>query len=214
MKGKLFIISAPSGAGKTTIVSQLISKVEQFNVQRVVTYTSRKPRKGEISGKDYFFVTKNEFEEKINEGFFIEWSGIYGHYYGSPVHILDELISGRSFFLILDIAGVCSVSEKYKNPISIWISPPSLEVLEHRLRLRGTDSDQEIKKRLSLAEREMDLELKKPIFDYYITNYQLNLAVNDLQELVLAHLDSDFFANKNDDFKEKFFTRFRYFEKK
>ena len=109
-RGKLFVVSAPSGAGKTTIVNFIVERYgHYFNLSRVVTYTTKKPHKSEKNGLDYYFVSKEEFEQKAKEDFFIEYSTAYGHYYGSPFHIVHDLDIGKSYILVIDQNGAKNV---------------------------------------------------------------------------------------------------------
>jgi guanylate kinase len=186
--GKIFVISGPSGVGKTTLVASVLPFLAQdYKFQRVITYTSRDQREGEMHLKDYFFVTPDEFQNKINEGFFIEWSNMYGAHYGSPAFYLEELKSGTSLFMILDIPGALYMAQHY-NAVAIWIEPPSKNELQKRLATRGSEnvSDQEF--RLQLAQKELCDYDSLSRFSYKIVNVQLNQALHEFEMIVRNEL--------------------------
>ncbi|MBT4856078.1 guanylate kinase [bacterium] len=183
-KGTLFVISAPSGGGKTTLVNAILAeKAPDERLERVVTYTTKKPRKGEIEGQSYFFVDKADFEAKIEQGFFLEWSGTYGHYYGSPASVLTQLNAGTSLIMILDRAGARAVKDVYPDAILIWIKPPSIEELEKRLVGRGSDSADSIKRRLGLAIEELKSEKTHPFFGFNVINDDFEKAKKALKTI-------------------------------
>ena len=190
--GNLFIVSAPSGAGKNTLVENFLKNhssiyKESFSLKRAITYTSKKPRLGDIDGKDYHFISETEFKEKIQEGFFLEYSTAYGSYYGTPCLLLEELELGGSFFLIIDKAGAQNLSQLYKDHILIWIAPSSIEELEERLIKRAGESVEDIQKRLALARLEMAEEKDKPFYHHYITNMSVEQGVEQLKEIVFQY---------------------------
>lgn len=189
--GSLFIISAPSGAGKTTLVNALINNMNSYySISRVVTYTSRSARLGEQDGRDYHFISVSDFKDKIEQGFFIEWSDVYGTYYGSPRHILKEVEQGHSRILVIDRLGAAQVAAQTDKAILIWIYPPSLEVLELRLRKRGTDSDASIIKRMELARLELAQEADNPIYMHHILNDFFEKALDSLEKIVKMMLEN------------------------
>ena len=169
--GKIFLFSAPSGAGKTTIVNVILQELQKsYVIQKVITYTTRSIRKGEVDGIDYFFITKEEFEAKIQEGFFLEWSNWYENYYGSPRSSVDDLQKGISCIMIVDRFGARAIKSIYPQVVLIWLEPVDLEVLKERLLLRGTDTQEEIQKRLIKASLEMDEEKEEKLYTYHIIN--------------------------------------------
>lgn len=183
-KGRLFVISAPSGAGKTTLVNALLQdQPVGCPVQRVITYTTRALRAGEINNSAYHFVTRETFEEKIRAGFFLEWSSWYDDYYGSARCVLDELDGGKSFIMILDRSGARSVKQVYPQAELIWIQPPSLEVLQDRLEKRG-DTLASRRFRLERASLELEQEKKEHLYDHVIINDSFDKAVQELKLLV------------------------------
>ncbi|MBA3953996.1 guanylate kinase [Candidatus Dependentiae bacterium] len=182
MVGKLFIISAPSGAGKTSLVTALLKN--KSTLKRLITYTSRAPRVGEIYGYDYYFVSEAEFKLKIEEGFFLEWSLVYGAYYGSARSLLDSLASGQSFVAVVDRQGAQALCQLIKGAVLIWINTPSLSVLEDRLRARATDSQERIAYRLKLAEQEIKQEQVEVFFHYTVINDVFEEALSSLSALI------------------------------
>ena len=191
MIGKIFVISAPSGAGKTSLVKALLNRMgNTHQLRRVVTYTSKAPRPGDRSGVDYHFVTPDEFEQKVQDNFFMEWSDAYGAYYGSPRNILDEIKKGTSFVVILDRAGARQVVEQTDRVVPIWIAPPSIEVLEQRLRSRATETEEQIKRRLVIATQEIAQERSDDLYKYHVINDVFDEAVNDLEKIVLDELNN------------------------
>ena len=184
-QGVLFIISAPSGAGKTSLTKALLAKLKpSYPIDRVVTYTSRTPRNGEINGIDYHFLHTQDFENKITQGFFLEWSTVYGTYYGSSASIVTDLEEGKHRILIVDRLGTHTIlSYMAKLPykvVSIWISVSSIEILQARLSTRGLDDPQSLGRRLTLAAQEMAQEKQSPLYDYEILN---DLFENSLEKL-------------------------------
>lgn len=187
--GKIFVISASSGAGKTTLVNLVLERLKpNIHIDKVVTYTTKAPRKGEVNGIDYHFISEQEFQLKIKEGFFIEWSNAYGSFYGSPKYILDEL-SYKSWILILDFMGAKAVKKTIVDSISVWIEISSLEILEQRLKLRG-DLPEQIQKRLMLAKNEFELINKNFIFDYKFENDVLKDSITCLERIILNSLNA------------------------
>lgn len=193
MKGKLFLISAPSGAGKTTLVQALIDRYGfQYNLERVVTYTSKAARPAEVHGIHYNFVSVKDFEAKVQEGFFMEWSGAYQAYYGSPAHIVDMIKTGRSYLLIVDRIGAEKILERYQEVVSIWLYTKSIKDLKSRLLLRNTEPAVVIEQRLRRAQEEIDLELKHPIYTYHVLNQDFEEALDRLATIIKREL----FLNK------------------
>lgn len=191
MIGKLFLICAPSGAGKTTLVNALLSAISsKYNIERGVTYTSRAIRQGEVHAKDYFFITPQEFELKIKENFFLEWSDMYGTYYGSPLSILDNINMGKSIILIVDAKGVKDILAKYRQSVVIRILPPSLEILSNRLNIRSTETKSQIIKRLELAKLELEDQDFIKITKHTLINDDLNRALSEFLILIINEIKS------------------------
>lgn len=180
--GRLIIISAPSGAGKTTIVKQLISRIK--NLSFSVSACSRKKRPNEIHGKDYYFLSLEDFRKKIDNNEFLEWEEVYdGHFYGTLKKEVDQKInSGQNILLELDIVGGLNVKEIYgKKALSIFIMPPSIEILEKRLLNRGTESPENLHKRINKARHEIK---SADQFDVIIVNEDINKAIPEAIEIV------------------------------
>ena len=176
------IISAPSGSGKTTICKYLQKLDSSINFS--VSCTTRQKRANEVEGKDYFFITNEEFEKKINDAKFIEWEQIHGNfYYGTLKSTLEKAINeDKRILLELDVKGATSVKKLYPNKsLSIFIEPPSVEVLKLRLEKRGTDNDERIIKRLERLESELSY---KSNFDYHVINDDLDQAVNEIMSII------------------------------
>jgi guanylate kinase len=187
--GKLFIISAPSGVGKTTIVDSVLDNWNHsVMLSRVITYTSRNPRVGEIAGKDYHFISVLEFEQKIEQGFFLEWSNAYGHYYGSPRSIVDDLEKGHSYIGILDRSGGLAVKAQVSDSVLIWVYTSSIQIIEQRLYARNTEDEQQIQKRLLLAQQELAAENGEKKYHYHIANDSLEHAVGELTKIIQKEL--------------------------
>lgn len=179
--GKLFLIAAPSGTGKTTVTNHVIENLrEKLPISRVITYTTRPKRPGEVDGEDYFFVDKPTFLRKVAQQFFLEVTNYNDQCYGSPQSIIKDMEQGQSFIIVTDRAGVISLKELVPDALAIWLSPPSLAELEQRLIKRGTESKEEIRKRLAIAQEEMKLERHNPIFDIHITNHIIKDVVTRL----------------------------------
>jgi guanylate kinase len=199
--GKLFIVSAPSGTGKTTLVQALCQQLgHSYRLERVVTYTTKQPRLGEKDGQDYHFLSKEAFEQKIESGFFMEWSSAYGHYYGSPASILAELPEGKSYFLVIDRAGAQTIRSLYNEAILIWLYTKNFEDLKKRLFSRNTETNFEISRRLMLAKQEILQENENSLYQYHVLNDTIENALSELKIIILKELES---PEKNDIFLEK-----------
>lgn len=179
-KGKLFVISGPSGAGKSTIVRKLLESAPELVLS--ISATSRKPRKGEVDGKDYFFLSGEEFRKKVEEGYFLEWAVVHGSLYGTPKSFVEEnLKKGKSVVLEIDVQGALQVKEKISDAVLIFIEPPDFKELEKRLRERQTDDEETIQKRLRNAEYEMALS---KYYNYKIVNDDLESTVKKVLKII------------------------------
>ncbi|MDP2805551.1 MAG: guanylate kinase [Gallionellaceae bacterium] len=182
MSGNLFIVSAPSGAGKTSLVNGLLTQNKQIDLS--VSYTTRDPRPGEVNGTDYHFVTREQFMQKAQHGDFLESAEVYGNLYGtSQSWISQENGKGRDILLEIDWQGAAQVRSKFPDSIGIFILPPSLETLETRLKGRKQDSDEIIAKRLQAAREDISHVAE---FDYVIINDKLDVALHQLNSVVVA----------------------------
>jgi len=182
-KGQIFILSAPSGAGKTTLCRELRKHFPDLLYS--ISHTTRKPRVGEREGVSYFFISKEKFEEKIARGKWAEWAEVYGNYYGTSARFIREAVdAGKDILLDIDVQGTLQILKKFPDSITIFILPPSLDVLRKRLELRGTDSREAIAARLLAAREEMR---KKDIYRYQIVNDKLPEAQARLREIIKEH---------------------------
>ena len=187
--GKLFIVSGPSGVGKTTLVHAFVSqKGSLYHISQEITYTSRAPRAGEELNMAYHFVSKQAFEEKIKEGFFLEWRAFCDNYYGIPTTTVSEVGFGRSYFLILDQQGARSMSKLHKESILIWIEPQNIAVLKERLYKRNSEDAQQIARRIEKAEWDIQEENNHPFYTYHILNDTLDKALQELESIVKKEL--------------------------
>jgi guanylate kinase len=178
--GHLFIISAPSGAGKSTLCRAVRNRFPDLLYS--ISYTTRLPRKGEQNGVDYHFITKEAFEKGISESQWAEWADVHGNYYGTPAEFLDKSIaSGQDILLDIDVQGTRQVLKRYPDSITIFIMPPSLEILRNRLEKRSTDSPEVIDVRLKNAQMEM---AQKDLYGHVIINDHLQDAVAELIALL------------------------------
>ncbi len=181
-RGLLIVISAPSGTGKTTLTRMLLKEFP--NIEFSISFTTRKPRPGEVNGKDYWFISREEFLKRIEEGDFLEWAEVYGNLYGtSKSQVLKALNEGKDVLLDIDTQGALQVKENFPEAVLIFILPPSLEELERRLRNRGTDPEEVIEKRLKVAREEIK---RAKFYDYIVVNDVLEVAYNKLKSIISA----------------------------
>ena len=180
-RGLLFVVSAPSGTGKTTVVEQLVKIVPTLEMSR--SYTSRPPRSNERDGVDYNFVSRQEFEDRIARGDFLEFADVFGNYYGTCRSETDaRLASGRDLVLVIDVQGARQVRERATG-VGVFMLPPSFQVLEHRLRGRSQDPEAAIQRRLATAQNEVSAVSE---YDYVVINDELDRCVAELRGIVLA----------------------------
>jgi len=180
--GIIFILSAPSGAGKTTVCKLLKQKLP--NLKFSISHTSREPRAGEVEGTDYHFITQKEFEKKIKDGEFLEWAKVFKNYYGTASESVDQhLIKGEDVLIELDVQGAQSLRNINYKAVFIFMMPPSLKVLETRLKNRETESASIIQERLKISEKEMQLS---PLYDYILTNVDAEGTTDHLLSIIKA----------------------------
>ncbi|HOQ39653.1 MAG TPA: guanylate kinase [Fervidobacterium sp.] len=181
-KGILFVISGPSGVGKTSIIRSVLERVE--NVVFSISCTTRKQRPGEIHGMDYFFVSHQEFESMINENKFIEWAKVHDNYYGTPANfVFDHINNGIDVILDIDVQGALNVKKNLTGGKFVFVAPPSYQTLSERLRRRGTESEEKIQKRLDTAKKELSCI---PEFEYLIINEDLEHSIMNLISIIYA----------------------------
>lgn len=183
MTGNVFIISAASGTGKTTLVSRLVNHHNDIRVS--ISHTTRPPRPNEQHGKHYYFIDKEKFIELVGKGTFLEHAEVFGNYYGTSVQSVRDLCAqGFDVILEIDVQGAAQVRQSLPEAVSIFILPPSMTVLEQRLRNRQTDSDDVIATRLNTAKQEIQ---QAYLFDYVVVNQDLVQAEADLLHIFKAN---------------------------
>ncbi len=181
-KGLLFVVSAPSGAGKTSLCRAVTGAVE--NLTHSVSYTTRKPRPGEIDGRDYFFVSQERFQEMLKAGDFAEWAEVHSHLYGTSRRVLDDMVSkGLDIILDIDTQGAKQIKKKCDSAVFIFILPPSIDILEERLRNRKSDREDEIRRRMARSREEIK---DYRMYDYLIVNRDFDRALAELHAIVIA----------------------------
>jgi guanylate kinase len=181
-RGLLFIVSAPSGAGKTTLVERLVEQTDHLKMSR--SYTSRLAREGETDGVDYNFVSRVHFEGMIANGDFLEWAEVFGNLYGTCASDTERLLeSGCDVVLVIDVQGARKVRQRGDESTTIFVMPPSFEILEQRLRGRSKDLEPAIQRRLQVARDEVASFTE---YDYVVVNDELTAAVDRLRSIVIA----------------------------
>ncbi len=182
--GNLYILSAPSGAGKSSLINALLSDIPRSEVQLSISHTTRNPRPGEKNGVHYYFATHAEFEALIEKGHFLEWAEVFGNYYGTSLPMIEQALeTGIDVFLDIDWQGARQIRQKVPNVKTIFILPPSRAELEKRLIGRGQDSAETIAKRMAEAESEMRHYNE---FDYLIVNNDFQTALGELKAILTA----------------------------
>ena len=181
-RGLLFVVSAPSGTGKTTVVERLVQIVPDLALSR--SYTSRASRAGEADGVDYNFVSRSRFEEMIAADAFLEWADVFGNLYGTCADDAErDLRAGRDLVLVIDVQGARQVRRRFADLVGIFVMPPSFAVLEQRLRGRSKDPEEAIQRRLETARAEVAAYTE---YDYVIVNDELEACVDRLRAIVIA----------------------------
>ena len=179
-KPLIYIISAPSGSGKSTLVNEMLKKVSDLEFS--ISYTTRAPRGSETNGRQYYFISRDEFEKMIREGAFLEHAEVFGNYYGTARRFLQQAEDhGRDLLLDIDVQGAKQIQDKLPQAISIFILPPNRKILEERLRKRSEDTDEVIQRRLDKATSEIE---NYPRYNYILINDQLEDSIRLLRALV------------------------------
>ncbi|MBQ8290894.1 MAG: guanylate kinase [Clostridia bacterium] len=181
-KGVLVVVSGPSGVGKGTIVKTLVKRRE--DIVESVSCTTRAPREGEVHGKAYYFLTRTEFEQRIAENDFLEYDEHFGNLYGTPKSFVQKTLEEKSVILEIDVVGALNAKKAFEKCVLVMIAPPSLAELKRRLQGRGTETDEEIEKRLSRIEYELS---QKDKYDYTIVNDDLEQAIKELEDIIDRH---------------------------
>lgn len=180
--GILFVLTAPSGAGKTTLLNMIMESIPHLEYS--VSVTTRKPRKGEVDGRSYRFTTRAEFEKLLARDEFLEHATVYGNYYGTRKSVIEKaLAAGKDIILDIDAKGALQIMDKNYPAVFIYIMPPSMKVLEKRLRGRATDDEGVIRKRLSLARDEMSYAER---YQYVVVNDDLRKAFEEIRSVISA----------------------------
>lgn len=178
----LFVVSAPSGAGKHTILHRVLERDPRLVYS--ISATTRPPREGEVDGKDYYFLDRAEFDRRVEAGEFFEWAHVHANRYGTLRSEMDRrLVSGTDVVLELDVQGMRNLKRQETDVVTVFILPPSLEVLEQRLRGRGTNTEEDIALRLMNARTEIEA---RDAYDYLIVNDRLDEAVADMEAIIRA----------------------------
>ena len=187
-KSKIFVISAPSGCGKTTLCKKLLK--DKFKLRQSVSITTRPPRRGERNGADYFFVSAEEFIRMIDAKELLEYEENFGFLYGTPKRAVEELLQkGRNVLLSIDVKGAMNVRKSYpQNSVLIFVMPPSMEDLKKRLESREADTSKAILNRLKVAKQEVACKDK---YDYVVVNDRLDTAYKKLKEIILSEGEKD-----------------------
>ena len=181
-RGNLIILSGPSGVGKGTILSALMTDYDDIHYS--ISATTRKPRSGEKDGNDYYFMSEDKFKSLVEKDEFLEWAKVHNNYYGTPKKYVEEnLDQGEDVILEIDIQGAHQIKEKYPEGVFIFLLPPSLEELKSRIYQRGTETEKAIKTRLKNAKKEMSTVED---YDYAIVNDEIKTTVNKLKSIIIA----------------------------
>lgn len=181
-EGLIFIISGPSGGGKTSLTKRVMSELP--NLRFSVSCTTREPREGEVNGKDYIFVKEPEFKRMVSEDKFVEYANVYGNLYGTPKSQFESAkLGGFDLILDIDVQGARQIRQKYPSCIFCFVAPSSMDELRSRLMRRGTEGDAEIERRVSVARKEME---ESEEYDYIIYNDDLDEAVDFLKNIIIS----------------------------
>jgi len=185
-RGSLFIVSAPSGAGKTTLCKQLVETLPNLGFS--VSFTTRRPRAGEVNDRDYTFISRQDFRSMADQGAFIEWAEVHGEFYGTSKKRVEALLAeGNDVILDIDTQGAMQIKRRFHDGISIFVLPPSLQILRERLETRMTDSEQEIDRRFKRAADEIKTYRE---YDYVIMNNNLDDAVRKFKAIIISQRSS------------------------
>ena len=182
-RGLLIVFSGPSGVGKGTVRKEIF-ETPNHDFSYSVSATSRKKRQGEVDGVDYFFISKEEFEEKIEQGQMLEYAQYVGNYYGTPLEYVNKTLdAGKDVFLEIEVQGAAQIKEKVPEGLFIFLAPPDLKELRNRIVNRGTDASDVIEKRMLTAKKEIEL---MALYDYVVVNDEVELAAKRVKEIISA----------------------------
>lgn len=178
--GRVFVLSAPSGSGKTTIWEKASKKIK--GISSSVSMTTRRPRKNEKNKKDYYYVSRDHFKKEIKKGNLLEWEENFGHFYGTPKKfVLEKIKRGKDILLSIDVKGAMQVRKKFPKSVLIFVKPPSMKELSKRLKGRATDCGDEIKTRLKIAKKELKYA---PKYNYVVINDKLGKATKEVVSII------------------------------
>ena len=178
---KLFVISSPSGGGKTSLINKLFEDSRSVNFEKSISDTSRQKRQGDLEGKDYYFLSEKDFKDKINKGEYVEYATVFGNFYGTSKEEIKTKYNNSNLILELDWQGAYAVKELFDDAKLIFLVPPSLDDLKQRLIKRNLDSSEEIENRLSEAKKEIS---KSEMYDYLVLNDDFHKAFEDLSQIL------------------------------
>ena len=179
-KGRIFVLSAPSGCGKTTVCESVLKKIK--NLESSVSMTTRFPRRGEKSKKDYHYVSKDFFKKQIKKGNLLEWENNFGKLYGTPKRfVLNKIKKGKNVLLSIDVKGAVKVKKAFPETVLIFLKPPSLKELSRRLKGRNTDESESIKRRLKIAKKEIKFT---PKYNFVVVNKKFEKAVKEIISII------------------------------
>ena len=190
---KLFIISSPSGGGKTSLIKSLFEDSQANTLWVSVSHTTRQKRKGDLEGKDYFFISDKDFKKKIDKGDFLEYAKVFENHYGTDKNLIDLKLNSHNVFLEIDWQGAKNIKKIFPDSLSIFLLPPSYEDLKNRLIKRGLDSEETINKRLAGAKLEISKSLNS---DYLVLNDDFEKALEELKAIVFQRKGPDIFKSR------------------
>jgi guanylate kinase len=200
MKGKLIVISAPSGSGKSSLINAVRSELGEKALAYSVSHTTRKPRPGEIEGKDYYFVSQDEFSKMVKRGEFLEYAHTFGNSYGtSRTQVNEHILKGQNVVADVDVVGAANIKKIFKEAVTIFIAPPSFEVLKERLLARNTETPESIVNRLQRVKEEVSY---RKLFDFLVINDTFKVAKEELISIIQTGKGPPM---KDDEFWEDFF---------
>ena len=190
---KLFVISSPSGGGKTSLINKLFEDSRSANFEKSISYTSRQKRQGDLEGKDYYFISEKDFKDKIEKEEYVEYATVFGNFYGTSKEEIKTKYNNSNLVLELDWQGAYAVKELFDDARLIFLVPPSLNDLKQRLIKRNLDSSESIENRLSEAKEEIS---KSAIYDYLVLNDDFDKALEDLSQILFENISTSDFISR------------------
>jgi guanylate kinase len=200
MKGRLIVISAPSGSGKTSLINAVRNDLGHDTLAYSISHTTRKPRPGELEGKDYYFVSQDEFTDMVKRGEFLEWTKTFGCSYGTSRSMVEEkLLQGMNVIADVDVVGASNIKKLFPQALTVFIAPPSFEVLKERLQSRNTETKESLVKRLKRVKEEVSY---RSMFDFLVINDNFQVAKKELITIITTGKGP---LMRDDGFWEEFF---------